>query len=276
MKLRSLLGAAPAALLVLAVSGAGIFWTILGSFGLIKDFGNAEFTTDYYTAVLPSALRALALSLILATVGTFIAVIIGVIAAFVIHSRFRAHKFLMTAIATTIPIPHLMAALAIDLLLGDAGWLARLFGVQPGTWPQFVAGPWWVAVILEYAWKESAFIALVVLATLPSNAVQLREISQTLGTSSMHRIKNVFIPLATPGLIAAGGLSFIYSLTSYEVSWLLGRTYPEPLSILAFRLFSNSDLAVRPQALAAAVLALVTSLFVASVSILLMRNRRFA
>ncbi len=276
MKLRHLLGAAPAALLVLTVSGAGVFWTILGSFGLVKDFGKAEFTTNYYAAVLPSALRALTLSLILATVGTFIAVLIGVTAAFAIHSKFRGRRFLTSAISMTIPIPHLMAALAVNLLLGDAGWLARLFGAQPGSWPQFVAGPWWFAVIFEYAWKEAAFIALVVLATLPRNALQLREISQTLGASSTSRIKNVFIPLAAPGLIAAGGLSFIYSLTSYEVSWLLGRAYPEPLSILAFRLFSNSDLLVRPQALAASVLALVMSLFVASLIIILMRNRRFA
>jgi putative spermidine/putrescine transport system permease protein len=272
---RQLLGAAPATLLVLGVTGAGIAWTFLGSFGLVKDFGKPEFTTSYYMAVLPAALRATVLSVLIASISTLVAATIGVIAAFVLQERIRANRFLSSAITMTVPIPHLMAALAIDLLLGDAGWLARLFNVPAGAWPQFVAGRWWLAVILEYSWKESAFIALVVLATLPNTALRLQTISKTLGASPLNRLKKVFIPLAAPGLIAGAGLSFIYAVSSYEVSWLLGRTYPEPLSILAFRLFSSTDLAVRPQAMAASVVALIVSLLAASMTILMLRNRRF-
>jgi len=273
---RKLRGAAPAALLVLTVAGAGIAWTFLGSFGLVKDFGKPEFTTSYYSAVFPAALRATVLSLSLTSISTVIAATTGVIAAFVLQERFRANRFLSAAITMTVPVPHLIAALAIDLLLGDAGWLARLFNAPPGAWPQFVAGRWWLAVILEYSWKESAFITFVVLATLPYNALHLQAISKTLGASPLSRLKKVFIPLAAPGLIAASGLSFIYMVSSYEVSWLLGRTYPEPLSMLAFRLFSSTDLAVRPQALAASIVALIVSLLAASMTILMLRNRRFA
>jgi putative spermidine/putrescine transport system permease protein len=218
---RKLRGAAPAVLLVLTVTGAGIAWTVLGSFGLVKDFGKPEFTTSYYSAVLPAAFRATALSLLIASVSTVIAATIGVIAAFVLQERIRANRFLSTAITMTVPVPHLIAALAIDLLLGDAGWLARLFNAPSGAWPQFVAGRWWLAVILEYSWKESAFITIIVLATLPNNAPRLQAISKTLGASPLSRLKKVFIPLAAPGLIAAGGLSFIYAVSSYEVSWLL-------------------------------------------------------
>jgi putative spermidine/putrescine transport system permease protein len=275
MKEKNLVGAIPATVLVVVVAGLGLLWTVLGSFGLVKDFGKPGFTTSYYVSVLPDALRASVLSVILAFISTFIAALIGVVVAFILHTRIRAHRFLSTAISMTVPIPHVIAALAIDLLLGDAGWLARLFNVHPGNWPSFVAGRWWLAVIFEYSWKESAFIALVILAMLPSNAVLLQDTSRTLGASSMSRIRKVFIPLAAPGLIAAAGLSFIYALSSYEVSWILGRTYPEPLSILAYRLFSSTDLAARPQAMAASVIALLLSLLAASIIVYLLRNRRF-
>jgi putative spermidine/putrescine transport system permease protein len=261
--------------LVVVIAGLGLFSTLLRSFGLVKDFGKPGFTTSYYASVLPQALRAAVLSVILAVISTSIAALIGIVVAFILHTRIRAHRFLSTAISMTVPIPHVIAALAIDLLLGDAGLLARLFSVHPGNWPSFVAGRWWLAVIFEYSWKESAFIALVILAMLPSNAVKLQDISRTLGASSMSQIRKVFIPLAAPGLIAAAGLSFIYALSSYEVSWLLGRTYPEPLSILAFRLFSSTDLAARPQAMAASVIALLLSLLAASIVVYLLRNRRF-
>ena len=275
MKEKNLIGAIPATVLVVVIAGLGLFSTLLGSFGIAKDFGKPGFTISYYASVLPDALRASVLSVLLASVSTLIAAVIGVVVAFILHTRIRAHRFLGTAISMTVPIPHVIAALAIDLLLGDAGWLARLFNVHSGHWPAFVAGRWWLAVIFEYSWKESAFIALVILAMLPSNAVHLQDISRTLGASSMSRIRRVFIPLAAPGLIAAAGLSFIYALSSYEVSWLLGRTYPEPLSILTFRLFSSTDLAARPQAMAASVVALLLSLLAASTIVYLLRNRRF-
>jgi putative spermidine/putrescine transport system permease protein len=269
MKEKNLVGAIPATVLVVVIAGLGLFSTLL------RDFGKPGFTTSYYASVLPQALRAAVLSVILAVISTSIAALIGIVVAFILHTRIRAHRFLSTAISMTVPIPHVIAALAIDLLLGDAGLLARLFSVHPGNWPSFVAGRWWLAVIFEYSWKESAFIALVILAMLPSNAVKLQDISRTLGASSMSQIRKVFIPLAAPGLIAAAGLSFIYALSSYEVSWLLGHTYPEPLSILAFRLFSSTDLAARPQAMAASVIALLLSLLAASIVVYLLRNRRF-
>ncbi|WP_372519919.1 hypothetical protein, partial [Nocardioides sp.] len=43
------------------------------------------------------------------------------------------------------------------------------------------------------------------------------------------------------------------SIGSYEVAWLLGRTTPEPLSVLSFRLFGSIELLDRPAAAAAAV-----------------------
>ena len=63
----------------------------------------------------------------------------------------------------------------------------------------------------------------------------------------------MILPLAAPALGAAAAICFVYALGSYEVAALLGRATPEPLPVLAFRLFTSIDLAARPQAAAVAV-----------------------
>ena len=53
--------------------------------------------------------------------------------------------------------------------------------------------------------------------------------------------------------IVSAIIIFVYTLGSYEVAWLLGRTTPEPLSVLSFRMFGSIELLDRPAAAPAAV-----------------------
>ncbi|MEO8725936.1 MAG: ABC transporter permease subunit [Acidobacteriaceae bacterium] len=75
-----------------------------------------------------------------------------------------------------------------------------------------------------------------------------------LGASSWQRLRAITVPLLAPALITTGTITFVYALGSYEVAWLLGRAYPQPLSVLAYQLFTASDLSARPQALAVALI----------------------
>ena len=189
------------------------------------------------------------------------------------RSTRRGGRILATLAASTIPVPHIIGAAAIGLLLADSGWLARLFGADGGTWPQLVAGPWWAAVVLEYAWKESAFIALVVITSIAADADELSDTAAVLGARPLSRLRHVTLPLAAPGLIVAGTISFIYALGSFEVPWLLGRAAPEPLPVLAYRLFTSTDLSVRPQALAVAMITVALSVAVGLGALALLRRR---
>jgi putative spermidine/putrescine transport system permease protein len=176
--------------------------------------------------------------------------------------------------ALTIPVPHLVGAAAMGLLLADSGFLPRLLGVAPGDWPSLVGGPWWVAVVAEYAWKESAFVALVVGGVLASRARSYDETAALLGAGRRARFRHVTLPLAAPALGAASAVTFVYTLGSYEVAALLGRPYPEPLPVMAVRLAGSIDLAVRPQAAAVAVTTAVLAL--AAVLLALRALRRLA
>lgn len=106
--------------------------------------------------------------------------------------------------------------------------------------------------MLEYTWKESAFIALVVAAALASRVASYTETAALLGAGRRARLRHVTLPLAAPALLASSAITCVYAIGSYEVAWLLGRAYPEPLPVMAYRLFTSNDLAARPQAMAVA------------------------
>lgn len=263
----------PALVPTVAVVVTGVTAAVLQSIGLLPLVGRPRASVDAYRRVAgPELAESVLLSISLATASTATALVVGfAIAVLVLRSR-RAGRVLSAAAALTVPVPHVIGAATIGLLLADSGFVARLTGADPNTFPQLVAGPWWLAVVAEYAWKESAFVAVVVLAALAREEQLLRDAAATLGASAPQRLRRVTLPLAAPALVATGGISFTYVIGSYEVPWLLGRTSPEPLTVLAYRLFTDADLATRPQALAVAVTALLLSTLVVAVTVVVLRR----
>jgi putative spermidine/putrescine transport system permease protein len=247
---------APAVIPTGVVLGVGLAMVVAQSVGLVPVVGPARLSVDAYrdAADGENLATSLLLSLALAGAATGIAVVVGLAAAIAVRATRVGGRLLAALAALTIPVPHLIGAAAIGLLLSDSGLVARLTGAAPGEFPQLVGGPWWTAVVLEFGWKESAFVALVVVSALTRYADGLGETAAVLGAGAWKRLRHITIPLATPALVVAGGVSFVYVLGSYEVSWLLGRAYPEPLPVLAYRLFTSSDLSARPEALAVATL----------------------
>lgn len=237
------------------------------SVGFLPLFGESEFSLAAYEGLFTSEVaRSLVLSLMLASVSTVLSLVIGFWAAVAILASRVGRRLLAPLAAGTIPISHLVGAAAVGLLLADSGLLARIFGAEPGTWPQFVASPWWTATIVEFTWKESAFVALVVSAALSMRSQQFAEAAAVLGASRRQRLRHLTLPFAAPALIASAAIIFTFTLGSYEVPWLLGRTAPEPLPVLAYRLFTDTDLTARPAALTVSLVTVVVALSIAAVA----------
>lgn len=257
---RAVLLVLPALVPVAAVVGAALVSAVLLSLGLTPRVGQPRLSLDAWRAAAGDLGTATWLSLSIAAAATVVAAAVGLCLALAATAVVRRSRLLGTLAALTIPVPHLVGAAAMGLLLADSGFLPRLLGVAPGDWPSLVGGPWWVAVVAEYAWKESAFVALVVGGVLASRARSYDETAALLGAGRRARFRHVTLPLAAPALGAASAVTFVYTLGSYEVAALLGRPYPEPLPVMAVRLAGSIDLAVRPQAAAVAVTTAVLAL----------------
>lgn len=269
---RALLIAAPAVLPVALVLTGALVAALLQSLGLLPFIGEPEFSTAAWDAD-GELLLATGISVYIAAASTVLSVVVGfLIAAYVLTSGVSG-RVLAVLSAASVPIPHLVASGAMGLLLSDAGFLARVFGM-PSGFPGLVGGLGWGAAILEFGWKESAFVALVLVGSMARSAGGLCEAAATLGASAKQRMLHVLLPLSLPALGVSALVVFVYTLGSYEAPWLLGPVAPEPLPVRAVRLFGSIDLTARPEAMATALASVVVGLAAIGAGLLVLRRVR--
>jgi putative spermidine/putrescine transport system permease protein len=222
---------------------------------------------------------SLALTLRISVISTATASVLGVLSALLLHRVERARRALTVLFAAPLPVPHLVGALAMLLLLSQSGLLSRLshaagLTATPAAFPALTADSFGWAIIAEYVWKETPFVGVVVLAALAGGVEELTAAARTLGAGTWQRFRHVTLPLITPAVSATSILVFAFTFGSYEVPYLLGRPYPAVLPVVALQYQQDVDLRARPEAMALALLiaAVVTVLTL----VYLMVIRRFS
>lgn len=276
-KLRVPLLLLPAFLVLILLFGGGLVVGVSQSLGYFPVIGLTELTFQYYIDVLTDRnfLQSLWLTFRIAFISTLLSSVLGVALALVLRERFRGSQFATFLFQIPLPIPHLVAANGIVLLITQSGLLART-GValgmmeRPSDFPILLFDRAGIAIILTFLWKEVPFIGLVVLAILQSVGPQFEELAQTLGANRWQRFWYVLLPLILPGMLSTSIIVFAFVFASYEIPLLLGARYPTTLPVLAFQNYKNPDLALRPQAMAISVILAVIAI------ILLVAYRRLA
>ena len=247
-------GALPGIVTITVVAGAGMAAVVATSFGLMPLYGRPDLGLDGWRSAAPDLAAGIGETLLIATPATVLAAAMGLLLAAMMLRGGRGAAVMRLGCLAVLAVPHLVGATSVGLLLGDGAVADRLLGTADGAaWPPLVGGPWPVATVLELAWKESAFIALVVLAAVAPGHTQRMQVAAGLGAGPWHRMSRVLAPTAAPALAVSSLVTLVYAVGSYEVAWLLGRASPEPLPVLAFRLFGSIELTDRPAAAAAAV-----------------------
>ncbi|MDQ7036242.1 MAG: ABC transporter permease subunit, partial [Anaerolineae bacterium] len=201
----------------------------------------------------------------IALISTFLSSVLAVACALVLRDKFRGSRFMTFVFQIAIPIPHLVAAAGIVLLVGQSGMLSRLMVAlgltqTPGDFPPIVYDRAGIAIILTFLWKEVPFIGIVVLAVLQGIGPQYEEIAQTLGANGWQRFRYVLLPLIMPGLLSTSIIVFAFVFANYEIPFLLGVKYPQTLPVMAFENYKDPDLALRPQAMAVSVVLAVIAI----------------
>lgn len=206
----------------------------------------------------PAVRASVALTLRVSLISTAAATALGVGAALLIHSTGRGRRLLAGVFASPLPVPHLVGALAMLLLLSQSGLLSRLSHATgltdtPGDFPALTADGFGAAIIAEYVWKETPFVGVVVLAALSAGVDELDTAARTLGAGAWQRLRHVVLPLIAPSVAATSVLVFAFTFGSYEVPLLLGGPFPAALPVVALQYHQDVDLASRPEAMAISV-----------------------
>ena len=96
-------------------------------------------------------------------------------------------------------MPHLIGAIGILYLFSQSGSFARLAfqcGIitRPSEFPELVFDPYAIGIILQYVWKETPFIGVIILANINSLIDDYESVARSLGASKWQSFRYVFLP----------------------------------------------------------------------------------
>jgi putative spermidine/putrescine transport system permease protein len=252
---------APALGVILLLFGSGLSLALVQSLGYLPAIGETDLSLDAYRQVLsdPAFGRSLLLTTWIAGASTVVSAGLALVAALALRRAFRGKGLATFIFQSNLPIPHLVGAISILFLFSQSGFLARLSHLlggidSPADFPVLVFDPYGLGIILEYVWKSSVFIGIILLAALQSIGEDYEEVARTLGANRWQRFRHVVLPLLRPSILSASVLVFAFTFGAFEVPLLLGSRFPSALPVMAYRLYTDVDLNARPEAMALSII----------------------
>lgn len=243
---------------------------LVQSLGYLPSIGRDTLSLDAYFLISRNQAfwRSMGVSVWIAFASTTISTILAIGCALVLrqvvpHWRWAGYLFQIN-----IPIPHLVGAIAIQLLLAQSGLLARLaytLGAitEPSQFPVLIYDPANWGIILQYVWKTTCFTGIILLASLQGLDNSYEAVAQNLGANRWQRFWYVVLPFIMPSVVSSSVLVFAFTFGAFEVPFLLGQRFPPALPVLAYQQYTSVDLNDRPQAMAMSIiLALVCTLLI--------------
>lgn len=241
-------------LLVVGLPLAGLGYALLGSVGLAGPLA-AGFTGRYWRALgADSGLPYAALYsgwVALASVGISAGLALGL----VLRARPTLRRWPLPGL---LYVPLLMPALVVGFylfqLLSRAGWLSRI-GFRLGLiqrlehFPELVQDGAGIGIIMAQVLLTFPFLTLLFLAIYQETRLdEYRQLTLTLGASLGQFRWRVAVPVllrrAAPTLL----LSTVATLGAYDIPLLLGRPYPQMLSVYLTTRLQRFDLRELPAA----------------------------
>jgi putative spermidine/putrescine transport system permease protein len=247
----------PALLFVAGTFVAGVVISGMQSLDYFPLIGKTTLSLHMYRELFHSVVfyDALLFSLCVSFATTVLAAAIAVILALCLRRYTREGGWLHFLLQFNLPVPHVVGAIAIWMLFGQSGFMARLAywaGLidQPSQFPVLVTDQHGIGIVLEYVWKEVPFIAVSILSILKSWVDPYEKQVQLLGANAWQRWRLVTFPFMLPPLLSSSIIVFAYTFGSFEVPYVLGSVSRPTLPILAYQAYLNPDLAYRSEAMA--------------------------
>lgn len=256
---------APAVLVLLVLFGGGLVHSLALSLGWQPQIGQYDLSLDAYTSLLFSPeygevfWSGLAFSLWVSVISTLISATLAVLIALAIARTASGTRLWTFLFQINLPVPHLVAGIALLFLISQSGLISRLsvtlgLTTTPAEFPILVRDTQGIGIIIAYVWKETPFIGVIVLGVLRVLSESYDLAARNLGASGWQRFRYITLPLIAPSLLSSSLIVFAFTFGAYEIPALLGVRFPRALPVTALRLFTDADLNARPQAMALSVL----------------------
>jgi putative thiamine transport system permease protein len=260
------LAAAPALVLVLGPTAAGLAGTVLPAFGWLPAIGREAISLDPWRELwaTPGLGRAVLLSLASGLGSTLLALALALAIAAVLHGR-PGERLWRALLPVLLAVPHAAAAVGFAFLVAPSGFLVRLvaplLGLQRPPDLATVQDPWALSLTLALALRETPFLLFVILAAADRPGLDHRlAAARSLGRSRVAAWLEVALPALWPSLRLPVVAVLAYGLSAVDMALVLGPTAPPPLAVLVLRWMMDPDLDRRFVGSAAALLVLALTL----------------
>ncbi|WP_274424961.1 ABC transporter permease [Chelativorans sp. YIM 93263] len=166
--------------------------------------------------------RALANTVLIASLSTCVSVVVGVaFALFVRLTDIWGRKAIVFLAMLPMLIPPQISALAWIELLGPSSVILQLLGLAPPpgtTNPLYSMG----GIIWVMGLEHAPLVFLAVTAAASGLSNDLVEAARIGGVGSWRIVRSVVVPLLLPAIIAGGALAYVSAIGNFGVPALLG------------------------------------------------------
>jgi putative spermidine/putrescine transport system permease protein len=261
----------PALLVVVLLLAGGVFVTLSQALMPVAAGEIRMLTFEHFRAVVrePGFGPSLLLTFWVALVSTVFTVVLAVVTALSLRRMRGFQKVATFVYQVPLTLPHIVVAAAGIMLLSQSGLLSRVVTAiglieSPAQFPELVFDRGGAGIIIVYVWKQIPFVGLFALSVLQTVGADYEAVARTLGARPVQALRHVLLPLLAPGLLPSAVIVFAFVFGAFEVPLLLGARYPSMISVLAYRLYTDVDLSLRPQSMALSfVIALVVFVLLA-------------
>jgi putative spermidine/putrescine transport system permease protein len=238
---------------------AGLLQASLQSLGLMGLLSKGFTLGHWYSLLGDGAFwAALAFSFYVASVGTLLALglslfFVGTQQARLGQSRYQTFLFLPLA------LPALVMAFFSYQLLSGSGLLSRVafaFGFiqQPNDFAAGVGDAYGIGIIFTHVLMSTYFFSVYFSQIWQKEQLPLLlQGAVNLGATAKQAFWRIAVPTLLKRAQAIITLYFVFALGTYEIPLLLGRSYPQMLSVFTVSKLQKFNLYDIPQAYAAAV-----------------------
>jgi ABC-type sugar transport system permease subunit len=243
---------APVVIVLLAITAYPLFYNVWNSFHYADFFNPVTYATfaglrnyaDLFSAhqFVPSLVRTLGFTVVSVAVETAI----GLGIALALNKSFRGRGFVRAAVFIPWAVPTVVSAelwkTMFDPQSGFVNYiLAHLhLPLATTTW---LDGTWtaWAAILVADAWRNTPFMAIVLLAGLQVIPRDIYEAAKIDGASAWQTFRRLTLPLLMPALMVALIFRTLSSFLIFDVVYIMTGGGPGTsttvLSVLNYQAF---------------------------------------
>jgi multiple sugar transport system permease protein len=202
---------------------------------------------NYRTLVMSPAFNATFVRTIVYTVvSVAVELAVGLGLALIVHRAFAGRGLVRAAILIPWAVPTVVSAMSWKTMFDpSSGFVDYLLGVfhLPGAHTTWLAHTWtaWTAVLVADAWKNTPFMAILLLAGLQVIPDDVYEAARVDGASTWQTFRKITLPLLTPALLVALIFRTLSAFLIFDVIYIMTGGGPgsstETLSYVNWRAF---------------------------------------